>query len=147
RLLQRIGPGLITGISDDDPSAIGTYVMAGASLGYAALWTALFIFPMMIVVQYLCAKIGLMTNRGIARILKDNYPGFVVYPVVFALLITNTITAGVDLGACAAAVNLLLPISPQLIILVITLTLLAFELWGSYRLLTRIFKWLTLALL
>src|SRR5437870_2241040 len=71
RLLQRIGPGLITGISDDDPSAIGTYVMAGASLGYVALWTALFIFPMMIVVQYLCAKIGLMTNRGIARIFKD----------------------------------------------------------------------------
>ncbi len=146
RILQALGPGLITGASDDDPSAIGTYAVAGASTGFATLWTALFTFPLMAAVQFICAKIGLVTGKGLTGILRDHYPRSVLYPVVMGLLVVNTISAGVDIGAIAAGVNLVVPISPRLIMVLITLITLAIQIWGSYKIATRIFKWLTLAL-
>src|SRR5216110_2798859 len=96
--LRRLGPGLITGASDDDPSGIGTYAAAGASLGYAPLWTALVTFPLMAAVQFICAKVGLVTGVGLASILRRHYPRWVLYPAVFALVAANTINAGADLG-------------------------------------------------
>jgi NRAMP (natural resistance-associated macrophage protein)-like metal ion transporter len=141
-----LGPGLITGASDDDPSGIGTYAVAGAALGYAPLWTALVTFPLMASVQYICAKVGLVSGRGLGGVLRQHYPRALLYPVVLALLVANTINAGVDLGAIAAALNLFIPVPVALLVVPVTLIILAVQIWGSYRLITRTFKWLTLAL-
>src|SRR5438045_209406 len=91
RILKILGPGFITGASDDDPSGIGTYAQAGAALGFSVLWTALITFPLMWGVQYICAKIGIVTGKGLARVLRDHYPKSLLYPVVFGLAIANTI--------------------------------------------------------
>ena len=112
-----LGPGLITGASDDDPSGIGTYSIAGASLGFATLWTAIVTLPLMAVVQFVCAKIGLVTGRGLAGVLRHYYPRKLLYPAVLSLVIANTINAGTDIGAIAAAVNLIVPI--PLIVMII----------------------------
>jgi NRAMP (natural resistance-associated macrophage protein)-like metal ion transporter len=146
RFLKILGPGLITGASDDDPSGIGTYTTAGASLGFATLWTALFTFPLMAVVQYLCAKVGMVSGRGLAGVLKRYYSPWVLYPAVIGLLLANTINAGTDIGAIAAAMNLLVPIPLVVFILPISLVILALQIWGSYRLIAKVFRWLTLAL-
>src|SRR6266478_2722632 len=110
RFFKVLGPGLITGASDDDPSGIGTYAVAGASLGYTTLWTALVSFPMMTAVQFTCAKIGMVSGTGLAAVLRRRFPRPLVYTAVFALVAANTINAGADIGAIAAAVNLLVPI-------------------------------------
>ncbi len=88
--LKILGPGLITGASDDDPSGIGTYTTAGASLGFATLWTALFTFPLMAVVQYLCAKVGMVSGRGLAGVLKRHYSPWVLYLAVIGLLLATS---------------------------------------------------------
>ncbi len=146
RFLLLLGPGLITGASDDDPSGIGTYSQAGASLGYATLWMAWVTFPLMAAVQYICAKVGLVTGRGLAGVLREHYPKLLLYPVVFLLLAANTINAGVDIGAIAAGLNLLIPIPIGVIVPIVVASILALQIWGSYRLIARTFKWLTLAL-
>jgi NRAMP (natural resistance-associated macrophage protein)-like metal ion transporter len=146
RLLMLLGPGLITGASDDDPSGIGTYSQAGASLGYATLWMAWVTFPLMAAVQYICAKVGLVTGRGLAGVLREHYPKALLYPVVFLLLAANTINAGVDVGAIAAGLNLLIPIPIGVFVPMVVILILALQIWGSYRLIARTFKWLTLAL-
>src|SRR5215470_10713209 len=99
RFLRVLGPGIVTGASDDDPSGIATYAIAGASLGYSSLWTALFTYPMMAVSQYLSAKIGLVTGRGLAGVLRLHYPSALVLPLICALVIANSINAGADIGA------------------------------------------------
>jgi NRAMP (natural resistance-associated macrophage protein)-like metal ion transporter len=146
RFFMLLGPGLVTGASDDDPSGIGTYAQAGAALGYATLWTAWVTFPLMASVQYICAKVGLVTRRGLAGVLREHYPKLLLYPVVFLLLAANTINAGVDIGAIGAGLNLLIPIPIIYFVPVVSLLILALQIWGSYRLIARIFKWLTLAL-
>ncbi|HKC65456.1 MAG TPA: Nramp family divalent metal transporter [Pyrinomonadaceae bacterium] len=146
RFLSLLGPGLITGASDDDPSGIGTYSMAGASLGFSTLWMALFTFPLMAAVQFICAKIGMVTGTGLARVLRKHYSKTLLYPVVISLVIANTINAGVDLGAIAAALNLLVPVPIALMVVPIALIILALQIWCSYELIEKTFKWLTLAL-
>ncbi len=146
RFLKVLGPGLITGASDDDPSGIGTYTVAGASLGFSTLWTALITFPLMAGVQFICAKIGMVSGRGLASVLRRYYPRWLLYPVVGSLVVANTINAGTDIGAIAAAIHLLVPIPPLYLVLPIALAILALQLWGGYRLIARVFKWLTLAL-
>ena len=146
RLFMLLGPGLITGASDDDPSGIGTYSQAGASLGYATLWMAWLTFPLMAAVQYICAKVGLVTKRGLAGVLREHYPKMLLYPVVLLLLVANTINAGVDIGAIAAGLNLLIPVPIGAFVPLIVVLILALQIWGSYRLIARTFKWLTLAL-
>ena len=147
RFLLLLGPGLVTGASDDDPSGIATYAQAGAALGFSTLWTALFTFPMMWSVQFICAKIGMVSGSGLAHVLRKHYPRWLLYPVVGGLVIANTINAGVDIGAIAAAMNLLLPVPISALIVPIALCILVVQIWGSYRLIARTFKWLTLALL
>jgi NRAMP (natural resistance-associated macrophage protein)-like metal ion transporter len=142
-----LGPGLVTGASDDDPSGIGTYAQAGAAYGFATLWTAVVMLPMMIAVQYICAKIGLVNGRGLAGVLREHYPRWVLYPAVLALVVANTINAGVDIGAIAAAINLLVPIPATVFIIPVSVGILALQVFGSYQLIARVFKWLTLALL
>jgi NRAMP (natural resistance-associated macrophage protein)-like metal ion transporter len=147
RALSVLGPGLITGASDDDPSGIGTYAQAGAALGYAGLWTALFTFPLSTVIQYICAKVGLVTGKGLAGVLRERFPRAVVYPAVIALVIANTINVGVDIGAMAAGINLLVPFSPTLVVVPVTIVILVILVAGSYRVISRVLRWLTLALL
>jgi len=146
RFLKILGPGFITGASDDDPSGIGTYAVAGAQLGFSSLWTALITFPLMTSVQYICGKVGMVSGMGLAGVLRRHYSRWLLYPAVLALVIANTINAGADIGAIAAAVNLLVPVPITAMIIPVTLIILAIQVWGSYRLIDRTFKWLTLAL-
>jgi NRAMP (natural resistance-associated macrophage protein)-like metal ion transporter len=146
RFLKILGPGLITGAADDDPSGIATYSIAGASLGFATLWTALLTLPLMSVVQFLCAKIGLVSGMGLAGVLRNYYSRWMLYPAVLALVVANTINAGTDIGAIASALNLLIPVPATYMIVPISLFIVALQFWGSYRLISQVFKWLTLAL-
>jgi NRAMP (natural resistance-associated macrophage protein)-like metal ion transporter len=146
RFLKVLGPGLITGASDDDPSGIGTYAVAGASFGFKTLWMALITFPMMSSVQFMCAKIGMVSGRGLAGVLKTYYPRNVLYVAVFSLVVANSINAGADIGAIAAGINLLVPIPVWSLIVPIALAVIALQVWGSYKMIAGIFKWLSLAL-
>lgn len=147
RALAVIGPGFVTGASDDDPSGIGTYASVGASLGFGALWLAPATLPLMAAVQVVCARIGLVTGMGLAGVLRRSYPRWVLYPAVGTLLVANTINAGVDIGAIAAGIHLLVPVPVGAMIAPVGLGIVALQVWGSYRLIERTFKWLTLALL
>lgn len=146
RFFKMLGPGLVTGASDDDPSGISTYAVAGASLGFATLWTALFTFPLMAAVQLICAKVGMVTGMGLAAVLRRHYSRSLLYVAVLGLVIANTINAGADIGAIAAAINLLIPVPIAAMIVPIALIILALQIWGSYRLIAKTFKWLALAL-
>jgi NRAMP (natural resistance-associated macrophage protein)-like metal ion transporter len=147
RILMFLGPGLITGASDDDPSGIGTYTTAGASLGLATLWTAVVTLPMMAAVQFICAKIGMVSGMGLAGVLRKHYPRWVVVGAISLLVIANTVNAGTDIGAIAAAINLLAPPIPALALVApIAIVIVTVQILGSYKLILRIFKWLTLTL-
>ena len=144
--LNRLGPGLITGASDDDPSGIGTYTQAGAALGFATLWTAIVTLPLMIVVQHICAKIGMVSGRGLAGVLRRHYSKWLLYPTVAGLVIANTINAGADIAAISAAINIFVPIPISVMVIPIAMAIVALQVWGSYHLIVRVFKWLTLSL-
>jgi NRAMP (natural resistance-associated macrophage protein)-like metal ion transporter len=146
-LLAVLGPGLITGASDDDPSGIGTYAAAGAALGLRTLWLALLTFPLMASVQFICAKIGLVSGRGLAGVLRKHYSKKLLYPALAGLVIANTINAGTDIGAIAAAINMFIPIPIKAMVAPVAAVILALQIWGSYRLIAKTFKWLTLTLL
>jgi NRAMP (natural resistance-associated macrophage protein)-like metal ion transporter len=145
-LFSALGPGLVTGASDDDPSGIGTYASAGAAFGYATLWTAWMTFPLMTAVQYMCAKIGIASGVGLARALRRTYPRWWAGVAVAALCAANTLNAGADIGAMASAVTLLAPMNRLLILVSIPLVILAVQIAGSYRFVTRVFRWMTLIL-
>jgi NRAMP (natural resistance-associated macrophage protein)-like metal ion transporter len=144
-----LGPGLITGAADDDPSGIGTYAVAGASFGYALLWVAPAIFPLVAAVQFTCARVGLISGMGLTAILRQYYPRWLLYPMVFMLLVGNTVNVGADIGAIAAALDLLFPVPFPIsaLVLPVALLLLALQVWCSYQLLARVFTWATLVLL
>lgn len=147
RFFKLLGPGLITGASDDDPSGIVTYAQAGAQYGLVPLWTALFTFPLMSSVQYICAKIGLATGRGLAGVMQQHYPRWMLLASVAVLVVANTINAGADMGAIASGFHLLIPILPaEALTFPVSLLLVSFLIMGSYDYIARIFKWLTLAL-
>src|SRR5438309_7252681 len=103
KVLRILGPGLITGASDDDPSGIATYSQTGAQFGYGQLWTALYMLPFLMAVQEACARIGLATGRGIAATVKAHYSKPILYGTVSLVVIANTINIGADIGAMAAA--------------------------------------------
>lgn len=147
RWLGQLGPGIITGASDDDPSGIATYSAAGAQAGFRFLWTALLTLPMMAAVQDMCGRIGLVTGHGLAGVLRRHFPRPVVYGAVALLFIANTFNAGADIAAIAAAINLLVPVPVRALVAPIGLALLALQVLAPYRIISRIFKWLTLALL
>jgi NRAMP (natural resistance-associated macrophage protein)-like metal ion transporter len=146
RFISMLGPGLITGASDDDPSGIGTYSMAGAAFGFGTLWTAPLTLPLMAAVQYTCAKIGMVSGCGLTSILRKHYSPAIVYPAVIGLVVANVINAGADIAAIASAINLLIPISTSILVVVIAAAILGLQIVGSYRTIASIFKWLTLAL-
>lgn len=146
-LLRILGPGLITGAADDDPSGIATYSQTGAQFGYGQLWTAVFMFPLQTAVQEACARIGAVTGRGIAAVVKQYYGRKLLYGVVLLVLIANTINIGADIGAMAAAVRLIVPINFVILTLGITVLILILEIFTSYKTYARILKWLSLSLL
>lgn len=147
RFLRIIGPGLITGAADDDPSGIATYSQTGAQFGLGQLWTALFLLPFMIAIQEACARIGLATGKGIAAVLRDNYSRKVLIPVVILIVIANTINIGADIGAMAAAASLITPINFVIWTLLFTAFILILEILTSYRVYARLMKWLACMLL
>jgi NRAMP (natural resistance-associated macrophage protein)-like metal ion transporter len=147
RYLRILGPGITVGASDDDPSGIGTYAVAGAALGFSTLWMALVTLPMMAGVQYIAAKIGLITGEGLSTVLRRHYPRWIVVALALGLVAANTINAGADIGAIGAAFNLLVPRVPiAALVIPIGAILLALQMWGSYKLIANTFKWLALAL-
>lgn len=141
------GPGLITGAADDDPSGIATYSQTGAQFGYGQLWTAVFMLPFQAAVQEACARIGAVTGKGIAANVKEFYGKKLLYPLVVLVLIANTINIGADIGAMAAAAQLLVPVSFVVLTIGFTALILVLEIFTSYTVYARILKWLALALL
>ncbi|HKC91875.1 MAG TPA: divalent metal cation transporter, partial [Candidatus Limnocylindria bacterium] len=142
-----LGPGFITGAADDDPSGIGTYSVAGASLGLATLWTALLTFPFMAAVQNICARLGQVSGSGLAGILKEHYPRWVLYPAVALVFVANVVNIGADLGAIADAAGIIVGTPVPWLVVPIALGLLALQIFAGYKQIERIFKFLTLALL
>src|SRR5665213_127218 len=124
-----LGPGLVTGAADDDPSGIATYSQTGAQFGYGQLWTALYMLPFMAAVQEACARIGLVTRKGIAAVVKEHYSKPVLYAVVGLVVVANTINIGADIGAMAAAAELLIPVPFVVLALLITISILILEIF------------------
>lgn len=146
RLLSILGPGLITGASDDDPSGIATYSQAGAQFGYGTTWTLLFTYPLMVAAQMISALIGRTTGRGIAGNLRLHYPGWLVGSIVGLLLVANIINIGADIGAMGDAVALLIGGPRFLYVLLFGAVCIALQILMRYRRYVTILKWLTLAL-
>jgi NRAMP (natural resistance-associated macrophage protein)-like metal ion transporter len=147
QVLRSLGPGLITGASDDDPSGIATYSQAGAKFGFGMLWMVLFQYPMMIVVQEMCARIGLVTGGGLAAVIRKKYSGKIVLPIVSLLLFANTINIGADIGAMAASIRLIFPGFPAIAAtLAFALFIIAAEIFIPYRKYSKVLRYLTLSL-
>ncbi len=147
RFLRIIGPGLITGAADDDPSGIATYSQTGTQFGFGMLWTVVFLYPLMSAVQEACGRIGAVTGKGMAAVVRDNYSKKILFPVVLLVVIANTINIGSDIGAMAEAMSLIVPLPFLHLTLIFTIIMLSLELFLSYRIYARILKWLALALL
>lgn len=144
--LNFLGPGLTTGAADDDPSGIATYAQTGAQFGYGQLWAALYMLPFMTAVQESCARIGLVTGKGITAVVKQHYSRPVLYIVVGLVVMANTINIGADIGAMAAAAQLLIPLPFIILTFSFTGIILLLEIFTSYHLYSRILKWLALSL-
>lgn len=147
KLLKILGPGFITGAADDDPSGIGTYSQTGSLFGYSQLWTALFSFPFMTIVQEICGRIGLSTGMGLSRIIKTHYPRWVLYFSVFILFFANTINIGADLGAMASSAQLVINLPFLFWIIFITAATILLEIFVPYPVYAKILKYLTFSLL
>lgn len=147
KIFSKLGPGIITGASDDDPSGIVTYSIAGASTGYGFLWTALLTFPLMAAVQEMCARIGLVTEKGLAGNIRVHFRSkHLLFLLAFMIIIANTINIGADLAGMAAAATLFIPVSPLIIALIITIVIIFLMVNFPYRFIASKLKWLTFAL-
>lgn len=146
RYLTVLGPGLVTGAADDDPSGIATYSIAGASFGYGLLWMPLAVFPLMAAVQLVCARIGLVSGRGLAGAVRRCYPRPVLYGVCVLLLVANVFNIAADLSAMADSVEMLTGVSPRVAIPVFGVGLLFVIVYTSYRTFAKCLTWLTIVL-
>ncbi len=144
--VRELGPGLVTGAADDDPSGIATYSQAGAAYGYSLLWTALLSLPLMAGVQLMCARIGTVTQQGLASVLREHYPRWLLWFACALLLIGNTVNIAADLGGMAAAAHLLSGWPAVWFVPAFTVAILSLLIFASYQVMTRLLKWLTLAL-
>jgi len=145
-LLKSLGPGVITGAADDDPSGIATYSVAGAQLGTKLLWTALLTWPLMAAVQVMCARIGMVTGQGLAANFKQRFPGWLLRVFIVALLLANTINIAADLAGMADAAEMLTGVTPHLFVVVFAILIS----WATVRLryhqIANVLKWLVLVL-
>src|ERR1700758_688098 len=147
RFFSNLGPGLITGAADDDPSGISTYSVAGAAFGYLPLWTALFSFPLMSAVQLMCARLGIVTGLGLAGVIRRRYSRWVLWGACALLIIANVINIAADLGGMAAAARMVSGVPVLVSVPVFGAAIVLSLMWSSYRTIARVFKWLTLVLL
>lgn len=145
--LKKLGPGLITGAADDDPSGIATYSQAGAQFGFNMLWTVLLTYPLMVGIQVVSARIGRVSGHGLATNIRRHYPAWLLYSVVSLLLIANTINIAADVSAMGEAMSLIVGGSAQLYAVAFGVVSLLLQVFIPYRRYVRILKWLTLALL
>ncbi|MGC1847786.1 MAG: divalent metal cation transporter [Pseudolabrys sp.] len=146
QLLRALGPGLITGAADDDPSGIATYSQAGAQFGFSITWTLLFTYPLMCVIQEISARIGRTTGKGIAANIRNYYPSFVLHVIVFLLVIANTINIGADLGAMADALRLLMGGSTVAYVVMFGSICAFLQVFVPYSRYVSYLRWLTFAL-
>src|SRR5579872_5405292 len=146
KLRDVLGPGLITGASDDDPSGIATYSQAGAQFGYALIWTLLLTYPLMCAIQMISAQIGRVTGKGLAKNMRQHFPLPVLYVLVSLLLIANVINLGADLGAMGAAMKLLAPGPSWFYVVVFAAVTAYLEIYVRYARYASILRWLTISL-
>ena len=146
--LKSLGPGLITGTADDDPSSIATFAQAGAKFGLGMLWTVIYLIPLIIVIQEICARIGLLTGSGLGTIIKKKYSRKIVLPLISLLLVANAINVGADIGAMAASASLMFPqISLNIFSIFFTAFIIIAIIMIPYKRYIKILKYLTLSLL
>lgn len=146
KLFKKIGPGVITGASDDDPSGIATYSQTGARFGYSLLWLSLFSTPLMIAAQEMSARLGMVTGRGLAGIIRKHVSVRAVMVLSLLLFTVNTINIGADLGAMAEAMRLLAPLPNWSYLILFTAVIVLLEIFVSYKRYVNVLRWLTLAL-
>src|SRR5579864_4198597 len=146
-VLRVLGPGLITGAADDDPSGIATYSQTGAQFGFGQLWTALYQIPLLLAVQEACARIGAVTGKGLAGVIKDRYSRAVLIGVVLLVVVANTINVGADIAAVAEAGALVVPVPRWALAVLTTGVVLGLEVFITYARYAKVLKWLALALL
>jgi len=147
RFLSILGPGIVTGAADDDPSGIATYSQAGTQFGFMMPWTMLFTLPLMIAVQEACMRIGAVTGKGLAAVVREHYSRKILYPVVLLVVCANTLNIGSDIGAMAASTRLIIPgISFPLLAVGFAIIMILLEVLIPYRTYIRILKWLAMAL-
>ena len=144
---KKLGPGLITGSSDDDPSGIATYSQAGASFGLATLWTALFTFPMMATIEEMCARVGLVTRQGLARNIKNHYPKAVLYLMLLFTFPAIILNIGANISGMGAVGNLLFPaIDAKIFSILFTVVMMVFIIYFPYKKIAAVLKYLCLVL-
>jgi NRAMP (natural resistance-associated macrophage protein)-like metal ion transporter len=141
-----LGPGLITGAADDDPSGIGTYSQVGATLRFDLLWTAVISLPLAAAVVELSARFGLVTDRGLASIVRDRFAKSIVYPVLFIVVAANTFNVGADLGSMAAALRLLVPVPALAGVALFAVVIAVLEIRVPYDRYAKLLRWLVLSL-
>src|SRR6476469_4530181 len=146
RFWGALGPGIVTGAADDDPSGIATYSVTGAQYGTSFLWTALFTWPLMMAVQTMCARIGMVTGHGIAGALRHKFPRPVLVVAALALFIANTINVGADLAGMADAAELLTGVNSHIWVVTLGVAIAVATVQLRYATLARVLKWLALAL-
>jgi NRAMP (natural resistance-associated macrophage protein)-like metal ion transporter len=147
KFLKILGPGLITGAADDDPSGIATYSQTGAQFGFGQLWTSLYQIPLLIAIQEACARIGIVTGKGLAGIIKERYTRKILIGVVVLVVIANTINIGADIGAVAAGAQLVVPIPFFILAISTAVIIILLEVFISYKNYAKVLKWLAVALL
>lgn len=145
-LFRILGPGIITGAADDDPSGIATYSQTGAQFGFGQLWTSLYQIPLLLAVQEACARIGAVTGKGLAGVIKDHYSKKILIGVVVLVAVANTINIGADIGAVAAAAQLVVNLPFWLLAVATAMLLVVSEVVVSYKTYANVLKWLALAL-
>jgi NRAMP (natural resistance-associated macrophage protein)-like metal ion transporter len=144
---RRIGPGIVTGAADDDPSGIGTYTSVGAAAGYGFLWSALWLLPLAFAVQEAAARLALVTGRGLAALIKARLPRWVLVVAVSLVAIANTVNIAADLAIMSSALGLIFPVDQWIGVVIFALLLAATEIVIPYHRYARVLRWLTLSLL
>ncbi len=144
---HRLGPGIVTGAADDDPSGIGTYSQAGAAAGYSLLWTAPWLLPLAFATQEACARLALVTGKGLAAIIRARMPRWVLVIAVIAVALANTVNIAADLASMAAALRLIVPIDQVVGVVGFSLVIAAAEIWVPYHRYAKVLRWLCLSLL
>ena len=144
---HRLGPGIVTGAADDDPSGIGTYSQAGSQAGYTMLWAAPVLLPLAFATQEACARLALVTGKGLASIIKARLPRWVLVIAVFLVALANTVNIAADLASMAAALRLIVPIDQEIGVVIFALVLAGTEIVVPYHRYSRVLRWLCLSLL